>query len=357
MALIYESKKILIAPLNWGLGHASRCIPIINSLADEGFHPVLAGDGDSLKLLQKEFPQLKYYELPSYNIKYTKRGGSLKYRLIFDSPKIKKAIRSEQEELERIIDQENIAGIISDNRFGVRSNRVKSVYLTHQINVLSGITSLISSKIHQIIISKFDECWVPDYKEPPGLAGKLSHTERTDLRIKYIQPISRFNYQKITKKNDLLVLLSGPEPQRSILENKILTELIGSDKTIILVRGLISEKQEILNEKNLTSYNFMLHGELQDTINESALVIARSGYSSIMDLERLNAKAFFIPTPGQFEQEYLAKHLEQHNIAPYSGQDKFSLKMLKEIKDYSGFKSKWNSNEFGSLFDIFRKEP
>lgn len=358
-------KKILISPLNWGLGHSTRCIPIINALIKKGFEPILAGDGDSLKLLQNEFQKLKVYQLPSYNIQYTKKGRNLKYKLLFDTPRILKIVKKEQDLVAEIIIKENIQGIISDNRFGVRSSKIPSVYITHQINVLSGATTFITSKLHQKIISKFNECWVPDYINSLNLAGKLSHTNNSKLNIKYIGPISRFNveipsrrlsgFDEMTKnkKHDLMVLLSGPEPQRSLLEIRLLGELKSTSKKVLFVRGLFSKKEILVENKNIEFVNFMMQQELQKAILESEIIIARSGYSTIMDLEKLKAKAFFIPTPGQYEQEYLAQYLEKQNIATYSSQSSFKLSMLKNCGNYSGFKHKEISHKEEFPFDVF----
>jgi uncharacterized protein (TIGR00661 family) len=359
------NKNILIATLNWGLGHATRCIPIINALIEEGFKPILAGDGDSLKLLQFEFPELRSYTLPSYNIQYTKKGKHLKYKLLLDAPKILKAVKEEQQVVSKIIKKENIHGIISDNRFGVRSNKIPSVYITHQIQVLSGITTFFTSKFHQNIISQFDECWIPDYKESPNLAGELSHTNNSKLNLKYIGPISRFDKEvysfeeiDIVKKFDILVLLSGPEPQRTLLEKKLLNELKIYPKKVLFVRGIISDKEISLENTNVKIVNFMLQKDLQKVILESKIILARSGYSTIMDLEKLGAKGFFIPTPGQFEQEYLAKYLEEQNIASYAFQNDFKISLLDNCKNYLGFKPNEISTEkLNSFpFDIFKND-
>ncbi|MCF6296508.1 MAG: glycosyltransferase [Flavobacteriaceae bacterium] len=349
---MYENKKILVSPLNWGLGHATRCIPIINALIEEGFIPVIASDGMALILLQKEFPQLKYYELPSYNIKYTKDGKNLKYRLLFNSLRIIKSVKNEKIVIDKIIEKERISGIISDNRFGVRSNKIPSIYITHQLHVFSGWTTFLTTRLHQNIISKFDFCWIPD-RNINCLSGKLSNIEHSKLDIKYIGLLSRFTYQKVSKKQDLLIMLSGPEPQRSILETKLFKELENYNKKVLFVRGIISDKQEKSQTKNITIVNFMLQDELELAINESELVLARSGYSTIMDLDKLNAKAFFIPTPGQFEQNYLASYLEQKKMIPYSKQKEFTIKMLENIKDYSGFtnNNKTNKVDFKTLFN------
>ncbi len=358
-----NKRKILIAPLNWGLGHATRCIPIINALIKEDFEPVIAGDGDSLKLLQNEFPKLKSYKLPSYNIQYTKKGKNLKYKLLFDTPRIIKIVKKEQQVVAAIIQKENIQGVLSDNRFGVRSDKIPSVYITHQINVLSGVTTLITSKFHQKIILKFNECWVPDYEGRDNLAGKLSHTNNISLNLKYIGSISRFKFVipskegiSNSKKYDILVLLSGPEPQRTLLEEKLLSELNTYPKKVLFIRGVISDTEISSENKNIEIVNFMLQKDLQDAIARSKIILTRSGYSTIMDLEKLEAKVFFIPTPGQSEQKYLAKYLENKNIAPFASQKDFDLSLLKNCKKYSGFSSikKSNGKQDHFPFDIFK---
>jgi len=349
------TNKILVAPLNWGLGHAARCIPIINALIHNNYTPIIGSDGDAQHLLRKEFPELKFYELPSYEITYTKKGNNLKYRMLWAAPSILRASRKEKILVNEIIQKEGISGIISDNRFGVRSNKVPSIYMTHQLKVFSGNTSFLTSLVHQKIIAKFDSCWVPDYQGDRSLAGELSNLTNSKMEFKYLGAISRFSYKKIPKKNALLIVLSGPEPQRSLLEEKLLTQLQRYDKNVLFVRGIVSEKQEVNQLKNIRIVNYMLKEELEKAINESELVLARSGYTTIMDLEKLKANAFFIPTPGQFEQEYLAKYLEKKRIAPYANQNNFKIKMLYNIEHYTGFRKKegTGSLDFKTLFDLY----
>lgn len=147
-------KRILVAPLNWGLGHATRSIPIIKALIDEGFEPIIASDSVALTLLQKEFPNLSYVELPSYNVTYAKNGKHFKRKFLKDSPKLSKAIKAKKKAIDYVVKNNNISGIISDNRLGVRNKHVPSVFITHQLNVLSGNTSWLSTKVHQKIINK-----------------------------------------------------------------------------------------------------------------------------------------------------------------------------------------------------------
>ena len=346
-------KRILVAPLNWGLGHATRCIPIINALLEHNFEPIIASDGIALELLNKEFPQLESIELPSYNITYSKKGKNFKFKLIKDSPKWIKAIKSEKKLVKKNVEENKIDGIISDNRLGVYNKNVPCVFISHQLNVLSGSTSWFSSKMHQKIIKKFSECWVPDVDHDQNLSGKLGHLSHNKLNVKYIGPLSRFNKVDCSPKYDLLVLLSGPEPQRTILEKKLLKELKTYKGNTLFVRGIISKEQSFVKEDHITILNYMISDELEMAINECNLVLSRSGYTTIMDLSKLEKKAFFIPTPGQFEQEYLAKRLDKLRLVPCASQKEFKIEMLQKINNYYGLSSLNYEVSFKKLFSLF----
>lgn len=346
-------KRILVAPLNWGLGHATRCIPIINALLENGFEPIIASDGTALALLKKEFSKLKTIELPSYNITYSKKGKGLKFKLLKDSPKFLKAIKAEKKLIKKLIAEKNIKGIISDNRFGVYNKTIPSVYITHQLNVLSGISTWFSSKMHQKIIKKFDECWIPDFKNEPSLSGKLGHLKQHNLKVKYIGPLSRFNKVDSDAVYDLMVLLSGPEPQRAILEAKLIKDLNGYNGSILLVKGVIEDEQTCVIKDNITAYNFMKSDELEKAINQSKLILSRSGYTTIMDLSKLEKKAFFIPTPGQFEQEYLATRLDDSGLIPFSSQENFKIDMLNKANKYYGLGFYNDEVNYKKLFSLF----
>ncbi|WP_346881839.1 glycosyltransferase [uncultured Algibacter sp.] len=346
-------KKILVAPLNWGLGHATRCIPIIKALIIEGFEPIIASDGVALTLLKKEFPDLLSLELPSYNVTYAKKGRFFKLKLILDSPKLLKAISSENKVVSDIIETHDIRGIISDNRLGVRSDKVPSVFITHQLNVLSGKTTWFSTKVHQKIIKKFNECWVPDIDGEVNLSGKLGHVKTFEVPTKYIGPLSRFTKISTAIKNDIMVLISGPEPQRTMLEEKLFAELKDYDGKIVFVKGIMEEEQTVETRGNFKIYNFMTSVLLGKTINKSDLVICRSGYTTVMDLAKLSKKAFFIPTPGQFEQVYLANRLTEMNLVPSCNQDDFNLKKLEGIEGYKGLTAFNFEVDFKDLFSLF----
>ena len=237
---------------------------------------------------------------------------------------------------------------------GIFSAKIPSVYITHQINVLSGNTSWISSKFHQHFIKKYMECWVPDVEEGINLSGKLSH-ENSDLKnINFIGPLTRFKRRNLPKKNDLIVILSGPEPQRSLLEEKITQELLAFKGSVLFVKGLVEKEQKITTQNHFTFYNYMEAEELEIAIQESEYIICRSGYSSIMDLAFLSAKAFLIPTPGQFEQEYLAKKLKKEGSVPSCAQHKFTLDKLQKIDIYTGFRTYNYNQNWPELFTCFQ---
>ncbi len=351
-----KKKTILVAPLNWGLGHATRCIPIIQELLKNNFNVIIASDGIALKILQKEFPTLDYITLPSYGISYPKKGKLLKWKLFLKLPSIKKAISLEKNIIQKLVSENKIHGIISDNRFGLRNSNIPSVYITHQLKVLSGNTSFLTSKIHQNIINKFNECWVPDLEGENNLSGDLSKNIKLKTPIKFIGPLSRFKKENVKKKYDILILLSGPEPQRSILESKLFYQFKDESKEIIFVLGIVEQKQKVTKLSSNTIYNFMLANELETAINESNLVIARSGYSTIMDLAILEKKAFFIPTPGQFEQEYLANYFQKKKWAPYCNQEDFLKDKIEKSINYQGLKLKDTNTNFRDLFSLFKSK-
>ena len=348
-------KTILIAPLNWGLGHATRCIPIIKALQENEYVPIIASDGIALELLRKEFPYLQSLELPSYQIEYAKNGKNFKWKLLQNCPKMIEAVLEEKKTIKKWVKKYQIDGIISDNRLGVFSQKVPSVFITHQLNVMTGNTTWITSKLHQHIIKKYAECWVPDFEGVPNLTGKLGHIKNPDFEIKYIGPLSRLQKKDIPKQYDLMIILSGPEPQRGLLEEKLKKEVMHFGGNIIFIKGLIEKDQKKKQIGNVLYYNFMNTRQLEQTFNESDIILCRSGYTSIMDLVKLGKKAFFIPTPGQYEQEYLAEKFKKEGLVPYAKQDNFSMKNIFEIENYKGLQQHESPFDWTNLFQVFEK--
>ncbi len=341
----------MVAALNWGLGHATRCIPIIRELEAQGYDPIIASDGQALSLLQKEFPHLPSEELPSYNIEYTRKGSNLKWKLLMDTPKILKTIKTEKDITEKLVKKYDPDGIISDNRWGVLSDSLeKNVFITHQLNVLSGNTTFISSYIQQRYINKFQQCWIPDHEGERNLSGFLGHPNKIPENAKYIGLLSRFEKRELPQKYDYLILLSGPEPQRSILESILLKEFNNLKSKVLFIRGVITDNPIENQNTNIDIRNYLFGKSLEKAINSSRYVISRSGYTTLMDLAKLEKKAFFIPTPGQEEQEYMAKRMEKLNYAPFCQQEYFTISELEKIENYQGL---GNFGEHSLLRDCF----
>lgn len=351
-------KTIMVAPINWGLGHATRCIPIIQALLQENFEVIIASDGASRNLLRKEFPNINSIQLPSYNITYPSNGRSFKLKMLKSLPHIYKVMKEEEIVINGMVERGEIDGIISDGRFGVFSHKIPSVYITHQLNVLTGGTTFFSTRLHQKIIKKFDECWVPDVKDMAlNHSGILGHLSESPFPVRYFGIVSRMKPLERSKNIDILALISGPEPQRTYLEKRLKKILAKSDKAVVMVRGVIEEEQNWEEYGNIRIVNFMESGELENTINKSELIISRSGYTTIMDLAVLEKKAFFIPTPGQYEQEYLANHLNELGISPFCKQNEFNLEKLDAVSVYRGLKpSSHSSEDFTHLFALFHGE-
>jgi len=350
---VHLKKKILVAPLNWGLGHAARCIPVIEALENHGYEPIIASDGASLALLKKEFPLLTAIELPSYQIEYARKGAFFKLKLLLQLPKMFLTVRRENKIICSLVKEHGLSGIISDNRLGAFCNSVPSVFLTHQLNILTGNTTRLTSKIHTYFIKKFRECWVPDVEGSHNLSGKLGHTEDESLNLKYIGPLSRLHKQSAEKKYDLMVLLSGPEPLRTQLEEKLLPELKKYNGKTIVVNGIIEDEQKIIKNGNTIFYNYMTTPQLEQAFAESELVLCRPGYTTIMDLAKLCKKAFFIVPPQQYEQEYLAKKLKRSNTVPFATLENFKLKNLAKADMYKGLKNTECTIKWKDLFCLF----
>ncbi|HUH74823.1 MAG TPA: glycosyltransferase [Chitinophagales bacterium] len=356
MEKFLSGKKIVVAPLNWGLGHATRSIPVVERLIHYGADVHLAGDGDSLKFISEEFPRLKTHSLPSYNIEYPSGWGGA-WKTVMKAPSIIRAIKKEQKAIQKIIIENNIDAIISDNRYGVYSDKIPSIFLGHQIRVLPPKLLRWGSGIilfwHKTYLKNFREIWVPDYEKEHNLSGILSHDLNLKTPIKYIGPLSRFSSYHFSNKekgNKIVAVLSGPEPQRSYFEEIIAEQLKEINLPSILIRGVVENapNQQI---GHLTIINYLHTEDLLKEISNAKIVICRPGYSTIMDLSLFGKKMILIPTPGQTEQEYLSENLSQQGKAIVQKQKAINIKeailQLESVEALSV--SKWN-------YDLLDKE-
>lgn len=334
---------ILVAPMDWGLGHATRCIPVITTLQAQNCSVIIAACGPGRILLQKEFPGLLCLDLRGYNIHYSRKRSWLPLTLFAQFPKLISTIYTEHRWLKRTVKQYAVDAVISDNRMGMFNRSIPCIYLTHQLRIKTGnrFTERIVQKIHYWFISKFTECWVPDVSDESNLAGELSHpVTMPSIPVKYIGPLSRFKKYPAEKKYDIAFILSGPEPQRSIFEELILKDIGGCNKKAILVRGITDPVS--LNEPGpsfLEIHNSLGREELNRVVLESDFIIGRSGYSTVMDMEALQKKALLVPTPGQTEQEYLAEYLSAKKMFCTASQEDFSLPAALKLLDGFSFRN------------------
>lgn len=344
-------KNVLVAPLDWGLGHATRCIPIIYTLISLNINVIVAVEGPVKNLLQKEFPDVVFTVLKGYKISYSKRKRWFYFSLLLQFPKILWRIYQENKWLKKIIAIHNIDAVISDNRFGLYTAKLPCIYITHQLKIKTGnyISEWIAQKIHYYFINKYTACWVPDNAGSGNLAGALSHPEKLPaIPVQYIGPLSRFEKIVTEKKYDLLLLLSGPEPQRTILQELLIKELKDYRGNVLIVKGLPGNSEEELalnNTNKIAIVNHLPATALNEAIQQSVMIISRSGYTTVMDLSTLQQKAILIPTPGQTEQEYLAGYLMHQKFFFCTAQKNFSLKEALTKAALFNYESFYSSNE------------
>jgi uncharacterized protein (TIGR00661 family) len=338
--------RILVAPLDWGLGHATRCIPVIKELINQGCDVWLAGEGAQQELLSKEFPSLPFLPLKGYRIKYAKTRRGLIWKMIAQGPKFKRAIKYENKWLKKTVAENSIDAVISDNRYGLYHATIPSVIITHQLAIKTGFvkwTERILQKRNYDHLNKFTTCWVPDFSGPNNLAGELSHTAKMpEVPVHYIGFLSRLEQKEINEiEKHLLVLISGPEPQRSMLEEKVIEQISHYIGTATVLRGLPGSASLIPSTGMLKFHNHLSAEELSREMQKASYVISRSGYSTIMDMAAMNKKSILIPTPGQTEQEYLGKYLMGKKMAVVIQQNEFSLSAALQTAynfQYAGFK-------------------
>jgi uncharacterized protein (TIGR00661 family) len=325
-----HNKKILLAPLDWGLGHAARCVPLLKQLHLQQNSLVIACTKQQQKFLEQEINGVEFVTLFGYNMSYAK-FLPLWMKILMQLPKLFFVVRKENKWLAAYLKKNKTDVVISDNRFGFYNKSVESIFITHQLNVQAPFFEKIINRINQSFIKKYNTCWVPDYaEEEKRLSGILSNGNNIDNLV-FIGPLSRFKKKEVRqKKYDVLILLSGPEPQRTLLEEKLVLAFANANYKIALVRGSFNERVQQL-PPNFYVVNVASSKQLQELFNLSAKVICRSGYSTLMDLHALSLKALLISTPGQSEQEYLANYWQENFSCTYLEQKNISEESVKNF--------------------------
>ena len=325
---------ILLAPLDWGLGHTTRCIPIVRYLLSKDCDVIVAGDEHQLALLKQEFETLELVYLRGYDLKFSNNRLKTIVKITLQIPRILASIRRENQWLQRFAMEKRIDAVVSDNRYGFFSEKVYSVFITHQLTIKTPFGRFFDSllrKLNYRFISRFKECWIPDTKEPGSLAGELSNPPSLPvLPNYYIGNLTRFtSAQNQQEKNYVLVMISGPEPQRSIFESRILRQVANLKSTVHILRGLPANQSFPPDTStNVILENHREGSSLQNLISEASVVISRPGYTTVMEMLSCGKRCIFIPTPGQSEQEYLGKHLAAQGYSLCATQSSFKLSTL-----------------------------
>lgn len=312
-----KNYNILICPLDWGLGHAGRMIPIARKLQERNYNVIIGTGKENQALFRSELAGLTYIDFPGFKTNYS--GFLPQYIfLLLKTPLLFYHIIAEHFRLKRIIQNHKIYIVISDNRFGLWNKKIKSVYVTHQpvIPFPENVRSLewIGILFHRFFIKKYSLCFIPDLPGDLNLSGRLSHGVKLPQNTRFIGILSRFSDMQNSVENRYLfphntVVLSGPEPQRRILRHKLIGIMKHREPPTVILEGKPGFSTDPSRSENIILYNHLPADEMQELITGSTSIVARSGYTSIMELISLNSSALLVPTPGQTEQEYLAEHL------------------------------------------------
>jgi UDP:flavonoid glycosyltransferase YjiC (YdhE family) len=334
-----KKRKILYAVLNWGIGHASRSLPVLRELMKNNEVTVMS-TGRSLELLRSELPSLEFIDNRDYSISYTAKGWSLFLSLLAQIPKILFRLKEEHKFTEKLVMERGFDRIISDNRYGIYSKSVPSYFITHQIRFkLPGrlsVFEVFSELFNKWYFRKYRKIFVPDEIGDPNLSGDLSHGAAfiANPKISYIGILADLNGDEAEIHSDLLFIISGPEPQRTIFEKKVLEQSKELPGRKIIVRG-VTESLEMTAVGGTEIYSSVKRSTLNAMIRGAKTVICRPGYSSVMELISYGKKALFIPTPGQTEQEYLALFYKEKGYFNFVSQENMELKRdVSDLIDY-----------------------
>jgi len=326
----YQKKRILFTILNWGLGHATRCIPLIKTLTES--HTVFfASTGRSLYLLQEEFPDLECFTSVDYNIRASRFKSLLIPSIGLQIPRILSRIFKEQRTIQKIVRERKIDVIVSDSCYGAFSDLVPTLFITHQLRFplpkfLSKI-EVLSEWYNGYFFNKYQRIFVLDTKENINLTGKLSHKGHLvhHDKLVYLGILSSISPMVTKQDIDVFISVSGPEPARTFFEEKVLSQIEKVDGKIVVTLGKPEISGQVTKIGNASIYSFINRKKMTEYMNRAKLIVCRAGYSTIMELLSLRKKAILIPTPGQTEQEYLASHLKKQRLFHSVNQEEFDL--------------------------------
>jgi len=322
--------RIIYGVCSWGLGHATRSLPVIRALIKEDHELTIISHDRALTLLRQELgDHATYQDIPDYPMLLSENSRQFLAKSVIYWPLFIHRIEQGLTALQHILKHHRYHLIISDARYDMYSKRIPSLFISHQIRIMNPLRIRLlergSERFNQFFFNRFTDIIVPDTKDD-SLSGDLSHNLRIldEDAIHYVGPLSDFHKKRLTKTIDYLISLSGPEPQRSILEDKIKTQLHDLPGTIVMTQGKPETTTKTTTD-HVTTYTSVTSKTRENLLNKAKVVIARSGYTTIMDLAVVGTKALLIPTPGQIEQEYLAAYHQENGRFAAVKQDRIDL--------------------------------
>ncbi len=339
--------KIVFGIFDWGLGHATRNIPLISALLARGHSVDIISTGRALILLKNKYgKRCNYFDVPSIYAPHPKHSFFF-FNFAKSIPKMLLNIRKARMISKWIIANGKYDKVISDCRYDVYDKVSNSYLITHQVRLRAPLIEEIMEQWLYAQSKKFKYTLVPDY-EKPNLSGRLSHDLKfmPKSKVKYVGVLSHLRKKRVKQNIDYFITLSGPEPQRTILEQQILLNINKLKGRIVITLGK-PESQTITHTKNITVYSFLDTKKQEDIMNRAKCIVSRSGYTTVMDLVELGKKkVLFIPTPGQTEQEYLSRLLSQRSYFYSVSQKKLDLAIdVEKAKKYKGFTPSWKTAE------------
>ncbi len=340
--------KIIYGVCSWGLGHATRSLPVIRKLIEENNELTIISNGRSLELLKKELGKnIKYFDIPDYPMLLSENSRQFMAKSVVYWPSFIRSMESELQKLKKILENRKCDRIISDSRYGLYSRKIPSFFISHQIRIMNPLRIKMFERGSEIFnlffFKRYAGVIIPDYKDD-NLSGDLSHNLRRidENKIHYVGALSDFKKKKIRKDIDYLISISGPEPQRTMFEKKLVSQVNDLKGRVVITLGK-TEKKDKFNKKNIETHSFLSKEKREDFLNRTKLVISRSGYSTIMDLAIIGAKALMTPTPGQVEQEYLGQYHNKKGTFFSVNQNSIDLRRDVEFaKKRTGIKRKCN---------------
>lgn len=334
---------IIYGVCSWGLGHATRSLPVIRKLISEKNNLTVISNGRSLEVLKKELgEEITYVDIPDYPMLLSENTRQFLAKSMVYWPVFIKRIEDGLAALQKILNKKHYDCIISDARYDMYSKKIPSFFISHQMRIMNPLQIKMferaMERFNMFFFKRYIGIIVPDYKEN-NLSGNLSHNlmRIDENRIHYVGVLSDFTKRPMKKDIDYLISISGPEPQRSILEEKLASQTHDLPGNVVMTLGK-AEDYSIKKKDKLTTYSFVTKELREELLNKTKMVISRSGYSTLMDVAVVGTKALFIPTPGQIEQEYLSQYHNQLGTFYSVSQEAVNLKAdVKIAQEKTGF--------------------